>query len=206
VRFVSFGLPKSCEDSVKEAITEVLASHPLDEAGVLQHNLTMAIEPDPNWPSLGLAIGKGYPHIVLTVGTDKYLDGGVLKTEEFTRDLYHEFTHVIDRQNATFAITPDKEARAATLTVRGFNLVVDVWNVTINGRLHRRGIDIQSAEEFKQERLGTLLSRGILSPDDLGPIDEAWNLEEPTYDEVVGLASLVKAALDKCLRHPSIRC
>ena len=71
--------------------------------------------------------------------------------------------------------------------------------MNINGRLARRGIDVQSVDDFKAKMFDRLLAQGRLSQADLTPFDEAWASEGLTYADILALtkqlAPKVRSAL-----------
>jgi hypothetical protein len=108
----------------------------------------------------------------------------------------HEFTHLIDRFDPMFSgernpedvkelIDAMPKGNANESVKRAFN---DYWNAYIDGRLHRQGIAVHSLADRIKDKLGQRQGEEIM-PGEKESIEEMWNRESCTLDELIQLAT-----------------
>jgi len=102
-------------DRLTEIVQEVAEKHPLDKQGTLRApGLHVCIRVDPpaepgSAPATPRIDATRFPRLLLTVPLEPHEQS----CEGLRPVVYHEFTHVIDRQDPSFGITEELQERAS---------------------------------------------------------------------------------------------
>ena len=97
---------------------------------------------------------RKFPKVTLHFGLHMYQDTNTdFKDALFKKDMFHEFTHLIDSRNPAFRFTFRKKEMALKLerpyqtNLGCWSVLKHIWNCYIDGRLRRRGICVKTWEE-----------------------------------------------------------
>ena len=191
-------------NEMKLMICNVLQNHPLSvnilTPAVLKE-LTINVDVDfldaDKSPEIGC---REYPQVKLCFGSNRYSNDGRFDSGKFRLEILHEFVHLIDRRNLGFGITEEKEKYAKKLS-EDFSVAIhmDSWNCYINGRLWRKGIRIQSLEEFVKKRYGNKIRLGNIDKATIELLyKKAWDSDQLTFDEIIELTKRVVSAFRDC--------
>ncbi|MBI2907754.1 MAG: hypothetical protein HYX92_08880 [Chloroflexi bacterium] len=174
---------------MRRIVREVLKAHPLGE-GVLTNkvldDLIVYLCADSQGPSACPRIDCAcYPLLTVRFGSTKYERDGEFDKQLFKLHMCHEFTHLVDRRDPAFAITKAKEDYACTLPQ---GIVMDLWNLYVNGRLWRKGVQVESFEEFRRKVFGRALDSGRIRDAALEPFQRASESDRLAFDDLTALA------------------
>lgn len=187
-------------DTMHLVLASILRNHPLGGNALenqLQSGLTVCVKIDSQNVDADPEIDcSRYSRVVIKFGCNKYLKCGQLDEDLFYKHMCHELTHLIDRLDSSFGITDDKEQYAQHIS-QGLlpPIYMDLWNLYINGRLERKGIKVESFEEFKRKRFGRRLCLGLINDTALEPYGVAFDSDRLTFDDIISLTKEAKDLL-----------
>lgn len=180
------------KEKMQSIIRKVIERHPLN-AGILTlddiTSLNIVVKITDDFSCLNVDSSQ-FPCITLQVDLWRYPSTNLDST--FCLHAYHEFTHVIDRQNSDFGLTAQKEAEIkgredAFKKTHRFSIFVDLWNCYIDGRLERKGIIVKTLAERLEEipqQLPQPVSAALTEA-----CQKAWNSDRLTAGDLLDLAS-----------------
>ena len=193
----------------RELLAETLSPHPFDKNNYVwprhkkdlkisvvvysleaweQSSLDIPCVDDDNFPKIFLHlqvcnyIGEDNP----LLNTDSLsLPVGSEQQERIKRMLYHEFGHVIDKQNPEFGYS--QEVRDMTIECNLKSYLNHVWNFHIDGRLTEYNLSPKTWDERVKET-------GKISSDQKVQemLRQAWSSQFLTFDQLINVSKDLK--------------
>lgn len=112
--------------------------------------------------------------------------------------LHHELQHIADMLDPAFSYLPGQRLAEMLPTE---NLLRDryrlLWDITIDGRIYRRGSDTVATQEDRYEEFNILFAR-LPKKERLLWFDKVWKTDHPTHSELLRLAKEGKGTHEKC--------